>query len=297
MLEQITNLITSMMDYVLGWILYLPRDLMIFLVAILTSAILTFARKFTTNQDWLKRAADDKARLRELAREAKAAGDKPARKRHKALIAQIKGGSMKYELKPLAYAIIPIALLATWCFTRLGFHPPAVGETVEVRAYFPKSLIGRTAHLVPDPQGRIDLEPNPHGWVQPIVMDSYPAPENAWDRLNARASDFLGARPPLEGVARWRVKASGQPGSWVLKIRRDGRTYEKDVLVGSRKYASTVQFYDSGPVQAIEVALRPVKLFGFVGGVDFLFLPPWLVAYLLIAIPFVSIFKRLFRVY
>jgi hypothetical protein len=40
-----------------------------------------------------------------------------------------------------------------------------------------------------------------------------------------------------------------------------------------------------------------MKLFGAVGGIDVLFLPPWLVAYLLIAIPFVSILKRLFRIH
>ena len=41
--------------------------------------------------------------------------------------------------------------------------------------------------------------------------------------------------------------------------------------------------------------MRQMKLFGLVGGL--LFLPPWLVAYLLIAIPFVSVVKRLFGIY
>ena len=43
--------------------------------------------------------------------------------------------------------------------------------------------------------------------------------------------------------------------------------------------------------------MRPVKLFGVVGGVEGLFLPPWVVAYLLITIPLVYVLKRLLGVY
>ena len=45
MLIQIGDIITSFMDYLLGWLLYLPRDVMLFAVAILTSVILAFARR------------------------------------------------------------------------------------------------------------------------------------------------------------------------------------------------------------------------------------------------------------
>ncbi len=43
--------------------------------------------------------------------------------------------------------------------------------------------------------------------------------------------------------------------------------------------------------------MRQVRLFGVVPGVDWLLLPPWLVAYLLIAIPFVPILKAVLRIY
>jgi len=55
-------------------------------------------------------------------------------------------------------------------------------------------------------------------------------------------------------------------------------------------------FFEGAPVRCIEAVMPPVKLFGVVGGLDFLYLPPWLVAYLLIAIPFVTILKRTFRI-
>ena len=290
MLIQIGDFITSFMDYLLGWLLYLPRDVMLFAVAILTSVILAFARRIGSDQDWLRRAAADRKRLADLARQARAVGDKPAAKRHKGTVAQIKARSLKHEFKPLLWAILPILLVATWCFSRLGFHPPAGGSELEVRVYLPRSAVGRVAQLV----RQQDLAAE-GGWLQPVVMDAYPEPEGAWDRFYAWLIEKLGLKPPLTGVAKWRLRLPPGSGRRVLKIVYDGRVYEKEVLFGSRKYAPALEFHGDGPVQAVELAMRPVKLFGLVGPLPFL--PPWLVAYLLIAIPFVSVVKRLFRIY
>lgn len=292
MLEAAGNFIVAAMDYLLGWVLYLPRDLMLFTVAVLTSAMLSFVRLFSTDQDWLKRAAADRKRLGELIKQAKRRGDKQARKRHKATLTLIKLKSLRFEAKPLLYAVVPIALLATWCFSRLGFHPPAPGETIEVRAYLRTSAIGRLAHLLPQEGLRAE-----GGWVRRVVKDRPGPAEGWWDGFNARSRSWLGVDPPLEALASWRIKADGREGVRVLKLRCAGRTYEKELLVGCRRYAPAARAYQDGPVQFIELAMRPVKLFGVIGGIDVLYLPPWLVAYLLIAIPFVGILKRVFRIH
>ena len=39
MLDAINNFVANAMDYVLGWVLYLPRDLGLFVVALLTSGL------------------------------------------------------------------------------------------------------------------------------------------------------------------------------------------------------------------------------------------------------------------
>ena len=291
MFETLNNSIVAMMDYVLGWLLYLPSDAALILVAVATSAILTFVRLFSTDQDWLKRAAADGKRLRELEREAKKAGDPEAVKRYKATAALIKLRSLKFETKPLLYAILPIALLATWCFGRLGFHPPAACDTVEVRAYLPASAVGRPIHIVP-----MDGVTAETGWVQKVVEDRPPTNESRWERLDDRISSAMGLKPPPEAVATWRLRGSGTHSEYVLRLRYDGRTYERPLEVGTRTYAPPATFYEDAPVRAVELVMRPVKLAGIVGGIDFLFLPPWLVAYLLIAIPFVSLLKRVFRI-
>ena len=289
MFEFINNAVASAMDYVLGWTLHLPSDAALLAVAILTSAILTFARLLATDQGWLKRAAADHRRLKQLLREARARGDREAARRHKAAMTLVKVRSMRFEWKPLLVAIVPVALTAAWAFARLGYHPPRAGETVEVRAYLSTAAIGRTAHLVPE-EG-LEAE---DGWVRTVAQDKPATPEGLWDAMNARMRKLLGMDAPLEGVAAWRLKAEARP--YVLKVRYGGRTYEKELLVGSTRYAPPAAFFEGAAVRCLEVVMPPVKLFGVVGGLDVLYLPPWLLAYLLIAIPFVTILKRAFRI-
>src|SRR5512133_2748849 len=134
---QINTFITHMMDYVLGWILLLPRDLRLFMVAVMTSGLLTVVRLFCTDQNWLKRAFNDTKRLGQLLKQAKREKDKDAKVRYNATLNLIKLKSMKFEGKPLLWALVPVALLATWCFDRLAFIPPQPGQTVEVKMYVP----------------------------------------------------------------------------------------------------------------------------------------------------------------
>jgi hypothetical protein len=59
-----------------------------------------------------------------------------------------------------------------------------------------------------------------------------------------------------------------------------------------------VEFYgDDRPVQSAQIGMEPVKFLGVVPGIDWLLMPPWLVAYVLIAIPSVSLIKRVTGIY
>ncbi|MCX7591971.1 MAG: hypothetical protein N2255_10135 [Kiritimatiellae bacterium] len=293
MLETINNLILKVADPLFNWILYLPRDLALFAVAIITSAVLTFSRRWTTDQEWLARADRDQVRLKALLKEAKKNKRKADVARYKQTILQIKTRSLKYEVKPLLVALVPILLLATWCFARLGFHPPREGDVFELKLYVPSAGIGRLVHLVPE--NGIEAV---NGWIRPVEPETPPVPKDWWEKANARAMAFLGMSPPLEAVAIWQLKAKASPTPYHLTMIYDGKPYRKEVLVGQRTYTTPMEvFGPESPVRGIETVFRPLKLFGVVPGIDMLFLPPWLVAYLLIAIPFVSIFKKLFKIY
>jgi hypothetical protein len=187
--------------------------------------------------------------------------------------------TMKEEGRPLLAAIVPIAILGTWCFQRLAFIPPHAGETVLVHAYFPVSAVGELAHVVPqDGLHEVSREDSDGSgqWIQKII-DDIPGPDGI----------------VRNGIATWKIQAMARPEPYALEIRYKTVTVVKELLVGQLVYARDVESYgDDQPIISAQVDLKPVKFLGFVPGIDWLFVPPWLVAYFLIAIPSVSLIKR-----
>ena len=289
-------------DWVFGWILYLPRDVALFGVAIMASALLTVARRWTTNQEWLQRAAADTQRQNQLKQEALARGEKEAALRHQDVTLRIKLNTLRQEWKPLLWVLIPVTLLATWSFARLAYLPPKINQPVEIHACLPRAGIGQLAHLVPEPGVAVVGD-----WIQPVVADQRVVSHTAWGATGPWMLDRVhrfwhwndpgtAPAPVLDGVAVWHVILQDAKLRR-LKIRYDGHTYEAPIRAGTPVYEEPVTDFPGAPLQAIEVVLVPRRLFNLVGGVDWLFLPPWLVAYFLIASPAVSILKRAFKIY
>src|ERR1041385_3197307 len=102
---EFSRYITVLLDYPFGWLLDLPRDLAIILLALGTSLLMTFVRKWSTNQDMLWRCSTDLARLAELRREAKKSEDKPALQCIQTTSGTIKWTQMKAEFLCLAISI------------------------------------------------------------------------------------------------------------------------------------------------------------------------------------------------
>ena len=284
MLEWINHAILTLADPLLNGLLRLPTDLALAIVAVGTGSIITFSRLFTTDQDLLRRCDQDKKRLKELIREAKRLKDTAAVKRYRLTLNMIGMTTMRQEGWPLLAALLPIALLGTWCFQRLAFVPPKAGETVAVRAYFPVSAAGDLAHLVPQ-TGLREVSPATSGvrerWIQEIAKESEP-----------------GAGAAANAVATWHLQADANANPYRLQIRYGTCTVEKELRVGQAVYSSDMQLYDERqPVIGVELVMKPVKLFGLVPGIKGMHLPPWLVAYFLIAIPSVSVIKRVARIY
>ena len=164
MLETINNFVLQFSDPLFNWILSLPRDLRFVIVAVITSGFLAIARKLTTDQEWLKRANDDEVRLKQLVKEAKKDGDKEAVTRYKGTMGHIKMLGLKYEGKPLLWALIPILLIATWAFCRLGNVAPAADTPVTVKFYVPAGAIGEVIHMLPQ-----DGLTSEGGWITEVV--------------------------------------------------------------------------------------------------------------------------------
>jgi uncharacterized membrane protein (DUF106 family) len=284
MLDWVNHAIVALADPLLSWLLRLPTDLALVIVAVGTGAIITLCRPLTSNQDLLRRCDQDKKRLKELIRQAKRQKDKEAVKRYRTTRNMIGMMTMKEEGGPLLAAIVPIAILGTWCFQRLAFVPPRAGETVQVKAYFPVSAVGELAHVVPQ-EGLREVSREDSGassrWIQEIEKD-VPGPGGI----------------ATSGIATWKIQARARPQPYALEIRYKTVTVEKELLVGQPFYSPDVEFYGDGhPITSAQIDMKPVKFLGFVPGITWLLMPPWLVAYFLIAIPSVSLIKRVTGIY
>ena len=178
------------LDFMFGWLLRLPSDVTLIVIALMTSGILTVVRKWTTNQDVLGRVDTDSKRLATLARDAKRAGNKEALARFRKTKAQVGMLKFKQEGKPTLVALLPIALLATWAFARLEFLPPEPGETVVAVASVPVAAAGEIVHLVPVP-GVTATD----GWVKPLAVADNAATASWQLRIDhAMPADGLVAR-------------------------------------------------------------------------------------------------------
>ncbi|MFH1023659.1 MAG: hypothetical protein V1809_09750 [Planctomycetota bacterium] len=285
-LNWLNQMVLDLMDPVLGWMLALHRDVIIIAIGVVTGAILVAVRLFSTNQDLLKRVFEDKKRLGALIKEAKAGKDKAALQRHRNVNGSIAMKAMMQEGWPLLASLLPIALLGTWAFQRLEFHPPGAGELVEVVAYYPVSAVETVIHIVPQ-----------EGLV----------PEGGWVRQLKEVTD----QGQVYAEATWKIKADPRPKPYVLEFRHKAGTVSNTVLVGQRTYEPAIT--DCGKERILEVRMKPVKMFGFIPALPppppllpvgffqywpaVLVLPPWLVGYFIVAIPSVSLFKKVFGIY
>lgn len=257
-------------DLLFGWLMRLPGDLVLTLLALGSALLLVAVRRAATNQELLRRCAADKKRLRQLLREARKRGDREAVARLRANRSRVSLKQFRAEMLPLACLILPVAFLANWAWHRLEFHPPRPGEMIELRATFPAAAVGDLAHLVP--QEHLSAA---RGWIQPIE------------------SATVGRNAP--GVARWAVSFGESSANAPLVVRHRQRTLEWAWKFDRTMWETPVKEFEDAAVR-MEVRLRPVKLFGVVPGVRWLGLPPWLVGYLLLTALCTALLKRWWRV-
>jgi len=279
-LNLVSDWITRALDYPLGWMLALPRDIAILIIAIGTSLILTLVRKWTTDQEYLLRCRNDIRRLKQLRREAKRAKDKDAVKRIRTTIGMINLTKMKSEGLPLLVSIVPIALLAVWALARLDYYAPKVGEPLTVRAYYPVSSISQDGrfmhtHLVAPKNVEVKGEA-----IQEVQEDPKKGPGGQ-----------------VNGFAEWKIVPTVRSDSIVLVICHQDQTVEHPLSVGGNIYAPPLKAHEGGKIQVTEVMLKRARFLGFVPGIPEIMFPPWLVAYLIIVIPFVPLLRRALSVY
>lgn len=253
-------------DFLLGWILTLPRDFGLLVFALGTALLMTIVRRMVTNQDLLRRCSSDLRQLKTLRCETRHSADKPTLARLQATVGQIKQMQLAQDLRLLAFVLIPVGILAVWASARLDYIPPRQGEALIVRAYFPPSSVDQITHLVPD--SGFDLKSTA---IQIIKSTSQ--------------------SPPM-GVAEWTIVPHDMDAIGIT-IRHHGESAIHHLDIGGRTYQAPIQQHDGLRLVRTEINIEQYLPLGSHCGSKWLGLPPWMIGYLVLTLILVPVLKRL----
>lgn len=293
LMVDVNNWILAVGDLLFDWMLDVPRDLVLLIIAVMTGVVMTIIRRFTTNQDKLKRCNESEAKLKARLAEAKKCRDKEEKIRIRSVINQISMMKLTAEGKPLLFSLLPILVIAVWAFSRIAFIPPTPEDKVDVIVYFDSANIGQLATLLP--QDDVDIE----GPAIRRIETSY--------NLKGETDG---------GMATWTISAAPRPKPYDLTFRFKGSTISAQYQLDGRSYASPAIWYDNNEdVIMTEFKLKPYKPLGaHVGLIDNLwnryltlpdweglrvqdFVAPWLLGYLILVVPLTFILKPALRTY
>jgi uncharacterized membrane protein (DUF106 family) len=266
-MQSLFETLIHLLDYPLGWLLYLPRDLALVLLALATAGLLALGRARFTNQDLLRRCRQDLLRLKVLRTDAKRQGDRVALQRMQTTKSMIQLILLRADVKLMAILFIPLALLALWSAERLDFFPIYTGQDVTVRASFPPSSVDKLAVLIPC--GReMTLKTSP---IQVI--------------------EAAGEGDP-QGVATWVVQFSAKTRQLDLEIRHQDETAIHPVAVNTAFYLPPVQRHPESRITATEVQMVRYRSLGIIPGIESLGLAPWMIGYLLLSLLLIPVTRR-----
>lgn len=270
-LDALVDLIVRTLDVPLGPLLHLPREATLAAIVFATVGLLTAIRRLCTDQDRLRRADADLARLRERLRAARRDGDRAAVERLDRAAWQVRRVKLAADLVVAAIAVAPLGLFGLWGVARLDYLPARPHQSYELRAYYRLSSVGRLTHLAPRPDVKVDSPP-----IQTIVVDE---------------------QRPDRGSARWSIRALRSADDVDLAVRHAGETAVHRLQVGGLRYsAPVVEHRRNSRLLETRVGLERFRFYG----VDFARLgwrlPPWLAVYLAASAGLAPIVKRLARV-
>ena len=267
-MPSLSSNIAELLDWPLGWLLRLPLGGAILAVALMTSLVLTLARKWLTHQELLERCRADLARLKTLIRSAKQRRDRAGKQRLNETVSLIKLMQLRAEGRVLIWSLLPLLALATWAFERLEFVPPAIQQPVPFTASFPLSSIGKLTHIL--------------------------APEGC-DVSSAIQIVELDKSDPTTGVARWTINAV-RPIDGDVLIRHDGETASHRLRIDGRIYAAPAQAHATLKITSSQLGLAQSKFLNVVPGLPAIGFAPWLVAYLGLTLLLTPLLRRVLRV-
>ena len=99
-----------------------------------------------------------------------------------------------------------------------------------------------------------------------------------------------------QGVVSWKLVPDQPVERLELVVRHEKQNAVHVVRVGGTRYEPPRAEQQGGAIVATEVSLRQAKFLGVVPGIPAIGLAPWLVAYLLLAIPLTPLVRYILGV-
>jgi hypothetical protein len=263
--------VPSLLDWLWGWSLYLPRDLTLLAVVFATIGLLLLARRNLNAQDRLRRVQRDLVQLRMLRRVAREADDREALPRLQATAMQLKLIQVRADLIVLAWVLVPLGLLAWWASARLQYLPLQTGAEFSIVASYPASSVERLTYLVPT-EGCELLTPA----LQRVALDG-----------------------EVGGVVevQWRVRVTATDSREVrLAIHHLGRHVEHPVRLLSPWYREATIVHPHGGVLATHVSLPPYRFLGWLPGFEAWGISSWMLAYLGLSLLLMPLARRWWQI-
>lgn len=211
LLLPVLNVLYVPCDWVLGWTARFSPVVGISIVGVISGLAIILVQKYGSNQRLLAACKADLKLLKKRMKEARAADDKDALRRARALSGRIGGKYMGASLKPALWTVPLIGVIGLWTGSRLGYLPIRPGQEIEIAAHFEAQTTGY-AYVLP---GDAFIPVGP-----PIAAIG-------------DAPCLVGPTQATDPHAKWRMRARKE-GVHRLTIRGGGRSYEVDIPVAAR---------------------------------------------------------------
>jgi uncharacterized membrane protein (DUF106 family) len=141
-------MLESILDPLLGWLLYLPPLLSIIIIAFVISLLITLVYKLVTNQDLMKDLREEQKEFQKQLKELKDKPEKAMKVQSEMMETNLK--YMSHSMRPTLFTFVPIILIFGWLNSHMAYYPLYPNNPFEVVSEMDKSAIGEVTLNIPD---------------------------------------------------------------------------------------------------------------------------------------------------
>ena len=246
------------LNFIFGPLLKLPPFWAIMIMSFLISLIIVLIYKFATNQNLMKQLKDEIKELQKQAKELKHEPEKAMAVQKKAMQTNMK--YMMQSMKATLFTFIPIIIIFGWLQVHFAFVPILPGQDFTMTLDFNEGARGNVSVSVP-----AGIE---------IIGDKVRIVEDGQVIFGFRGEEGIYESPPIE-------------------FDFNGEKYDKKVIISSEKiYEEPVKRFSKKDIESITTSNEKntvMDLFGWRLG--------WLGSYIIFALVFSIVLRKLFKVY